>query len=118
MPKSQRNTLAEKTNRRLRKLLAYILENHISTVAVIGALAGGRMIGSLPNPETSGLPLLATLAWLALIALTLAMLFFNYYYEKAIFNKNKYAIVKYRIVIISSSIILSLANHYSPYYRN
>jgi len=115
MPKSQGNALVEKTSNRIRKLLTYILENHTSTFAVTGALAGGHMIGKLP--ESSELPFPEIFAWLMLIILALLMLCFNYYYEKAIFNKNGRAVVKYRTVIISSSIILSLANHYSPYFR-
>jgi len=73
------------------------------------------MIGKLP--ESSELPLPEIFAWIMLMLLTYAMLFLNYYYEKAILNKNGRAVVKYRTVIISSSIILSLANHYSPYFR-
>lgn len=118
MPKPQSNTLAEKTNKNIKVLFAHISENHISTIAVIGALAGGHMIGRLPDPETSGLPILAKFGWLSLGALTLAMVFFNYRYERAKFNKYMHAVVRYRTAIVCSSIILILANYYSPYYRN
>ena len=115
MPKPQRISLAEKINKNLKKLFAHIFENHTSTIAVIGAMAGGHMIGSLPDLETSDLPITEMLAWLPLIALTLAMLFFNYFYERASFSKDIHATVKYRSAIVCSSIILSLANYYSPY---
>lgn len=75
------------------------------------------MIGRLPDPKVANFPFGTNLAWLLLMLLTYALVYLSFGYEKARISGNSNAIIRFRVAIILSSLILGFANYFSPYYR-
>ena len=92
------------------------ISRHTSTIAVIGAMAGGRMLGRLPDDLFGRGNITSEWLVFAPLALLVPALWVLVYLHDRSRAKNLPSQKAYSAAIVAASIILTAANYFSPYY--
>lgn len=108
------NALAK--NKKPLKAIKVFFTSYTSTIAVLGATAGGFMIGRLPdNLFGRGVITTEWLVFVPFILLAEGLWILSYFHDRSR-SKNLSCQKVYSAAIIIVSIILAFGNYLSPYY--